>query len=221
MLLAPDHLGAPAPFAMLAAAAAVTERVRLGTYVLNVPFWNPALLAREIATVDRISGGRGDGGPEPHPVQRPRPPLLLGGTGDRLLRLAARHADIVGYSAIFQRKGEAPGAFRLATPSEVEERVAFFRSQAGARLPEIECGVLVQLIKLTSDRRGRAEELSTEYSMGGSELLLDTPAVLLGTAEQIADQVLEFRERFGISYFATHQHNADALAQVIPLLRKG
>src|SRR5690606_24919991 len=57
-LLAPDHLGHPAPFGMLAAAAAATDHIRLGTMVLNNEFWNPALLAREAATVDRISRGR-------------------------------------------------------------------------------------------------------------------------------------------------------------------
>lgn len=54
----PDHLGAPAPFAMLAAAAAISTRLRLRTYVLNAYFWNPALLAREVATLDALSGGR-------------------------------------------------------------------------------------------------------------------------------------------------------------------
>jgi len=53
-----DHLGHTAPFAVLAAAAAVTSRVRLRTYVLDAYFWNPALLAREVATLDRLSGGR-------------------------------------------------------------------------------------------------------------------------------------------------------------------
>lgn len=58
LLAAPDHLGAPDPFAVLAAAAQVTERLRLRTYVLNVGFWNAALLARAAATVDLLSGGR-------------------------------------------------------------------------------------------------------------------------------------------------------------------
>ncbi|WP_344968748.1 LLM class flavin-dependent oxidoreductase [Salinactinospora qingdaonensis] len=35
-----------------------TQRLGLGTYVVNNEFWNPALLAREAATVDRLSGGR-------------------------------------------------------------------------------------------------------------------------------------------------------------------
>ncbi len=58
LLAAPDHLGAPDPFAVLAAAAQITQRMRLQTYVLNVSFWNTALLARAVATTDLLSGGR-------------------------------------------------------------------------------------------------------------------------------------------------------------------
>src|SRR5215472_14782481 len=60
VLAAPDHLGAMGPFTVLAAAGAISERLRLRTYVLNVGFWNPALLAREIATLDVLSGGRAE-----------------------------------------------------------------------------------------------------------------------------------------------------------------
>ncbi len=53
-----DHLGLPAPFPLLVAAAEATQRLRVGTLVLNVPFWNPALLAREVATTDILTEGR-------------------------------------------------------------------------------------------------------------------------------------------------------------------
>jgi probable F420-dependent oxidoreductase len=53
-----DHIGGPSPFPLLTAAAAVSERLRLRTYVLNACFWNPTLLARDAATLDRLSGGR-------------------------------------------------------------------------------------------------------------------------------------------------------------------
>src|SRR2546422_6833964 len=55
---APDHLGEVAPFPALVAAAAATERLRVGTLVLNSGFWNPHLLAREVATTDLLTGGR-------------------------------------------------------------------------------------------------------------------------------------------------------------------
>lgn len=57
---APDHLGAMGPFTVLAAAGTISDRLRLRTYVLNVGFWNTALLAREVATLDVLSGGRAE-----------------------------------------------------------------------------------------------------------------------------------------------------------------
>ncbi|MBB4688278.1 TIGR03621 family F420-dependent LLM class oxidoreductase [Amycolatopsis jiangsuensis] len=56
----PDHLGTglPAPFPALTAAAAVTERVRVGTLVSNVPFYNLALFARDVATTNQLTDGR-------------------------------------------------------------------------------------------------------------------------------------------------------------------
>jgi probable F420-dependent oxidoreductase len=53
-----DHIGSASPFVTLGAAAAVTSGVRLRTYVLDVGFWNAGLLARDVATLDAISGGR-------------------------------------------------------------------------------------------------------------------------------------------------------------------
>lgn len=60
VLAAPDHLGGMSPFAALSAASMVSSRLRLRTYVLNAAFWNPALLAREVATLDALSGGRAE-----------------------------------------------------------------------------------------------------------------------------------------------------------------
>lgn len=60
IVTAADHHGAPSPFVVLAVAAAVTERVRLRTYVLDHGFWHPGLLARDVATLDAVSGGRVD-----------------------------------------------------------------------------------------------------------------------------------------------------------------
>lgn len=58
-LLVPDHPGSTvAPLVALAAAAAVTDRIRLGTYVINAGAWDPLPLANEVAALDVMSGGR-------------------------------------------------------------------------------------------------------------------------------------------------------------------
>lgn len=272
VLFAADHLGIPAPFPTLVAVAAATERLRVGTAVLNGEFWNPALLAREVATTDLLTGGRLDLGlgaghmkwefdeagiewrplrertrrlgvmieelrrhfttefeqlPEgvtaPKPVQRvgfggSGPPLFLGGTGDRMLELAAEHADIVGVAGVFQRKGRPPGAFRLANAAEAAERVEFTRERLGGR--DVEWHLLVQAVVVTEDRAAAAAGLldRLEGTMTLDELL-ETPYVLVGTVPEIAAQLRSHRERYGFSHVTVHQPYQDAFAPVIGLLR--
>jgi probable F420-dependent oxidoreductase len=58
-LYTPDHPGtSTSPFVVLAAAAAVTSRIRLGSYVVNAGVREPILIASDVATLDLISGGR-------------------------------------------------------------------------------------------------------------------------------------------------------------------
>jgi alkanesulfonate monooxygenase SsuD/methylene tetrahydromethanopterin reductase-like flavin-dependent oxidoreductase (luciferase family) len=54
-----DHVGAePSALICLAAAAVATERIRLGTLVLNNGLHHPVPLAQEVATLDQLSNGR-------------------------------------------------------------------------------------------------------------------------------------------------------------------
>src|SRR5882672_8195912 len=58
VIMVPDHLGMPAPFTSLLLAAEATERPRIAPFVLNVGFYNPTLLAREVAGLDQLTDGR-------------------------------------------------------------------------------------------------------------------------------------------------------------------
>jgi probable F420-dependent oxidoreductase len=275
-----DHLGSPAPFATLVAAAAVTQRPRLGTMVLNGGFWNPHLLAREVATADLLTGGRleiglgaghmkwefdaaglpwrplperadrlaatldelerifGSGGyqdgrasreyfdlPVLAPVQRrglngTGPPLIIGGTGDRMLTLAVRRADTVAVGGLFQCKGEPPGTFRMGTAAEADERVAFIRAQAGPRAGDPELHTLVQTVVLTDDRRAAARELvEKQMPYFTADELLETPFMLIGTVDEIVAQLRERRERYGFSFITVHEPYMTAFGQVIERLR--
>ncbi|GAB3439211.1 TIGR03621 family F420-dependent LLM class oxidoreductase [Streptomonospora sediminis] len=264
VILAPDHVGVPSPFAMLAAAAAVTSRVRLGTLVVNSSFWNTALLAREAATVDRISEGRlelglgggyeksefdaagipwhphnerldhlertigeldrlfAEDGQQPLPTQVPRPPVLVGGHGDRVLQLAARHADIIGIPGLAQVKGAPAGTLRVAGADETERRVDYIREQAGSRADALEFNLTVHAVIITDDAEKTAAEIapSAPPGLGTSRDVLDSPYMLVGTAAEIAAELLAGRERYGFSYINTHGHYCDALAEVIPVLRE-
>jgi probable F420-dependent oxidoreductase len=287
----PDHVGVPAPFPLLVAAAQATRRLRIGTLVLNVPFWNPALLARDVATTDILTDGRLElglgsghmkwefeaagidwlgaaaradklqemiselqryfstefprlraGRAGPKPVQRSGfggfgPPLLVGGTSDAVLKIAAEHAQIAGVAGTYQVKGRPPGTLRLATAAEADERITFARARAGGRAADIEWHLLVQAVIVTGDRRAAAAELVAEHREAAEaaaadergttdesavltvEETLETPYLLIGTVDEIADQLQRSRARWGFSYVTVHEPYMRTFALVIERLR--
>ena len=285
-VFAADHLGIPAPFSLLVAAAEATERLRVGTLVLNAPFWNPALLAREVATADILTDGRLEvglgsghmkwefdeagiewqspsrraatlrqtiselqrsfstefeqlraGRAAPKPVQRSGfggfgPPLLVGGTGDSVLRIAAEEAQIIGVAGAYQVKGQPLGTLRLASAAEADERVQFARKWVGTRADEIEWHLLVQVVTVTDDRQSAAEKLVAEHRAAAEKAgltderalltvdeALNTPYLLIGTADEIAAQLRRSRERWGFSYITVHGPYMREFAPVIERLR--
>lgn len=153
--------------------------------------------------------------------QKPRPPLMIAGTGHATLELAAARADIVGYGGILQASGRPPGTFRIATAEEMDERVGHFVRCAGARAAEIEANLLIQVVVVTDDRVAAANRFIAESSSDLSlEQLLSAPVVLMGTIDEIAAQLRERRERYGISYFCVHEPAVEDFAPVIKVLRQ-
>ncbi|WP_129312359.1 TIGR03621 family F420-dependent LLM class oxidoreductase [Streptomyces sp. L2] len=255
LIAVPDHLGVLAPFPALVAAAAVTERPRLATYVLNAAFHNPVLLARDALTTQLVTGGRLELGigagyakdefeaagipwtgagarvrrlsetvtelrrilDDPRLIGWSRaiepPPLIIGGHGDKMLRLAAAHADVVAFA------GATGGTANLAGADIMAERVAFFEAAAGDRAASMERNIMAHVVIVAPDRdraidmlRRRAPHLD---GMPGFEEL---PTVLLGPAEDIAATLLARRERYGISSICVHEPAMAGFASVIKLL---
>jgi probable F420-dependent oxidoreductase len=151
----------------------------------------------------------------PFPVQRPHPPILIGGNGRRLLTLAAKEADIVGLSGItFRRGGAAPdlAGWRV---SGVDERLHIVREAAGDRYERLELNALVQRVIVTDDRRGAAEELARRWTQLSPEEILQSPYVLIGTVDQLAEDLQTRRERWGISYYVIFEPYMDAFAPIV------
>ena len=156
----------------------------------------------------------------PLPVQRPHPPILIGGNGRRLLTLAALEADIVGLSGITFRGGGA-GSPDLSgwRVSSVDERVRLVRTVAGEeRYARLELSALVQRVVVTDDRRKTAEELTGRWTQLTTEEILQSPYVLIGTIDQIVEDLQARRERWGISYYVIFEPYMDAFAPVVARL---
>ena len=100
---------------------------------------------------------------QPLPVQRPHPPLLIGGNGPRLLTLAAQEADIVGLTGISFRPGDQGPELSGWTVTGVEERLQRIRATAGARYERLELSALVQRVEVTDHRDSAAEDLAGRW----------------------------------------------------------
>lgn len=272
-LLMPDHLGRQlSPIGGLAAAAAVTTRLRVGALVYANDYRHPLLLAREAATLDYLSGGRVEFGigagwnvpdyrrlgmPYERPGLRidrmveslaiikrllagervthhgthyrldrarldPRPvqahiPIVIGGGGPRMLRIAAREADIVGLLPQFNARGRP--IFSQASERETARKVEIIREAAGSReaFERLELNVLVADGGIIGRSSPGGSALALVKSVGPLAIG-GTPYLLYGTASQIRERLLRRRERLGISYYVLHVPLMEPMAPVVEAL---
>jgi probable F420-dependent oxidoreductase len=137
----------------------------------------------------------------PQPTQQPHPPIMIGGSRPRMLRLGGREADIVsiagGYSA-----------------EEMDERIDIVRDAAGPRLGEIELNTTVTVAVVDDP-----EPLYREAESDGMTVsqIIESPNYLYGSLDSLRDQLLVRRKRFGLTYYVVNEEAFEAFA---PLARE-
>jgi probable F420-dependent oxidoreductase len=267
-----DHPGATAsPFAALAAAAAVTSTLKIGTYVCNTGVREPVALASDAATVDVLSNGRlilglgaghtpaewtmnGHDFPSararvgrlgemvdvvtwllagevvafdgqyvhtesafllaPRPAQS-KVPLLIGGNGKQLLRIAALHADIVSFTGLGRTLEDGHHHTADWSPESIDERVAIVRDAVGDR--DVVLDALVQHVEITDDGAGAAERVASAVPGLTPVDVLGAPYALVGTVDEVIEELDRHRERWG---FTSYVIRADAIDIVAPLIER-
>lgn len=148
-------------------------------------------------------------------AHEPRPPLLLGGRGDRMLTFAAEHADTIAFTGT--APGAAEGRLALAGPAAVAERVGFAKRALGGR--DAEFNLLIHFIRITDDRRAALDAAHRLVPHLGADELAELPTVVIGSAEAAAEQLRRTRETLGVSYFTVVEDDLTRLAPVIEKLR--
>lgn len=235
-----DHLYTTAPFPMLTTVAMATEKLRVGTFVLNAGFYRPALLARDTTSLRDLSDGRFELGlgagyvkeefeqaelPYPTAGQRvewlrhvtehmnenvPDVPILIAGNGDKLLTLAAQRAHIIGLTG---------GAPATDDSDPLADRIAFVRDAAGDRFDELELNIAITA--MPTDDSGVPDLTITRRFLPqfSDEQLLRAPSVVSGSTKEIADTIRGYRDTYGVTYITVQQLHAEAFAKVIAELR--
>jgi probable F420-dependent oxidoreductase len=158
----------------------------------------------------------------PTPTQRPRPPLLVGGGGRRILELAARKADIIGVHATLPGGALAPGAVADFGAERTAEKVEWIRGsleRAGRPIDAVELQLSVYLCQIGGGERASRRTMSTfaDRLAVDRQLVADSPSVLIGDVETCVDRLQERRERYGFSYLRLSS-DIDSVAPLVQRL---
>jgi probable F420-dependent oxidoreductase len=150
----------------------------------------------------------------PKPVQKPRPPIMLGANGPRMLKLAAREADILNFP-------DRPpvGVSTAGNPGlgmYFPEQMAIVREAAGSRYADLELSVL-SIPRVTDDAPGTIEGLAKQMSTT-TEVVEGMPATLVGSVDGIVEKLTRNREQYDLSYPVVFAPAIDAIAPVVARL---
>lgn len=272
----PDHFDKQfAPVPGLQAILSATTTLRASALVFDNDYKHPLVLAKELATMDVLSGGRleiglGAGwmiadyeqagmdydraglridrfveglavikglmGAEPFsfegehytirnhdgfpkPVQGPHPPVIIGGGGKRVLGIAAREADIVGVNGTLHAGVIGEEAIATMTRDAVVDKVEIVANAArqAGRLDKIEMNVRTFFVSVTEDRDGQVAAMAELIGVD-EQMIRESPFALIGTPDQIAEDLIARREEFGFSYVIVGGAEADSFAPVVAKL---
>jgi probable F420-dependent oxidoreductase len=153
----------------------------------------------------------------PLPVQRPAPPLLIGGGGKRVLSIAAREADIVGVNPNLRAGAIGRDATLDSLKEQTDRKIEWIRDAAGARWDDLEIQMRFFITSVRPDRMAMAEALAPAFGVSPEEAL-ESGAVLVGTEDEISDQLHRRREEWGLSYVVVGMDNIDEFAPIVAKL---
>jgi probable F420-dependent oxidoreductase len=153
----------------------------------------------------------------PRPVQKPGPPLIVGGGGNRVLSIAARHADIVGINVNLREGTGGAETAADATPERTREKVAWVKEAAGDRFESIELNSLIGFVMVTDDASSLAESMAPAFGIDPADAL-HVPLALVGTLEEMTEELEWRRAEYGISYWSIESDAWQTLAQVVSKL---
>jgi probable F420-dependent oxidoreductase len=147
-------------------------------------------------------------------VQKPCPPIYIGGGGKRVLSFAAREANIVGLTARNNARGLD---WTSALPEANYEKVSWIREAAGERFGQIELSSTVFITAVTDHTEGAAHGIGQRLGLT-AEQTRNCSHVLVGSVEQIVEELQKRRELFGVSCIEIQEANIDAFAPVVARL---
>jgi probable F420-dependent oxidoreductase len=153
----------------------------------------------------------------PPTVQRPRPPLMIGGGAPKVLGLAGELADIVSVNFNNSSGVVGAGSISSSTEDETRNKIGWIRDGAGERFDDIELETATYFISV----QGRSE-ITAEQVMARTGMDLATlkrfPHAAVGTVDEICEELQRRREEYGFSYITVGDAHLDAYLPIVERL---
>jgi probable F420-dependent oxidoreductase len=195
----------------------------------NIPF-DPALvrIERLAETLTAIRAHMGDASIEidgkhvhlhgfegaPKPVQRPHPPIMIGGGSKRILQLAGREADIVSFNFNNRAGVIGPDGVQTSTAEKTLRKVEWVREAAGARFADVELEIALYFAFVGDGTAAVAQGMAANFGLSPEEMARH-PHATFGSVDEICAELEQRRETYGISYFTVGDGAMEAFAPVV------
>jgi probable F420-dependent oxidoreductase len=172
-------------------------------------FWSaePYSFAGEHYTITDLKG-------VPTPAQAGGPPIVMGGGGRRMLSTAARLADIVGVNPNVHEGTIGAAAVASMRAEATDEKLEWVKDAAGDRFDDIEISILKFVSIVTDDRDGTAAAVGGGMGLEPADVL-SSPHTLVGSKDQIVEELQSQRERWHGSYVTVQADALDAFAPIV------
>jgi probable F420-dependent oxidoreductase len=155
----------------------------------------------------------------PRPVQK-HIPIVIGGSGKRLLAAAARFADTIGLTGLGRTLDDGQHHEPSGFPAKVvDQQIDWVLSHAADRIDDLEIQALVQAVVVTDIPQRVAKEFAEERLAPLSpEDVLDTPYLMIGTQTGLMEKMQDGRERWGISHYTFRARDLEEVAPIVEAL---
>ena len=153
----------------------------------------------------------------PNPVQKPHPPIVIGGGAPKVLRLAGREAEIVGINPNLRKGAVTDDAVKSAVAEETRKKIGWVKEGAGDRFDDIELQIRYFLAAITDDAAGFAGAVASGFGMTADDAL-ESGVALVGTVDEVCETLERRREEWGVSYVVLGDDTFEAFAPVVAKL---
>ncbi|MFT5442372.1 MAG: putative F420-dependent oxidoreductase [Myxococcota bacterium] len=153
----------------------------------------------------------------PAPVQKPHPPIMIGGGSKRILTLAGKEADIVSFNFNNRAGILGPDGVMNSTEEKTQEKLGWVREAAGARFDEIEFEIGAYFTFIGDNADAAAGGMAKAFGLTDSQMR-SHPHGLFGSVDEVCDELVRRREIFGTNYITVPDTAIDAFAPVVAKL---